>query len=607
MLHPIATGAHVAIPRRVLSPSLIPRPLGPAVSASWPVSRRSMSTDSAESQRDKVSAVRRYHERSKHRVDGFAPGPGGLDWANQPDPFRRFSGCSRFNLPLEHLTETPAFDALVAPYGIEPDPLSAQSVSKLLYNSLALSATKRARLSEWHLRVNPSSGNLHPTEAYLIAPPLGPGFNLTPAVLHYCSDWHVLEQRATLDDASILEDSKAMILVLSSIYWREAWKYGGRAFRYCMHDVGHAVAAIRIAAAAMGWRAYIIHGVGDDDLGALCGLDGPEFNVPEEREHADVAIRICTRPNQEAADTAVSLPEVLIRDAVAAMRWSGRPNRLTPPGGHQVWSEIDIIHAATRTPAGPAVPRGEYSHVETPLVSPRLNGHESFSLIARRRRSAVDMDRTTSVASCAFYRMIAALIPSLTALPWDVAAWPAAVHLAILVHRIEGLIPGLYMVLRSTSAVPELQARLRREFHWETPLHCPAALRPHVFRLHAQDLQLLGKQVSCGQKIAADGCFSLGMLADMRMLTKGGQDYPWLYKSLFWESGMIGQVLYLEAELAGVRGTGIGCFFDDAFHSVLGLEDGAFQSIYHFAVGSPVEDPRLQTVDPYSRAPRPVA
>ena len=45
----------------------------------------------------------------------------------------------------------------------------------------------------------------------------------------------------------------------------------------------------------------------------------------------------------------------------------------------------------------------------------------------------------------------------------------------------------------------------------------------------------------------------------------------WFYRRLFWECGMIGQVLYLEAEAAGARGTGIGCFYDDAVHELLGL------------------------------------
>jgi hypothetical protein len=63
---------------------------------------------------------------------------------------------------------------------------------------------------------------------------------------------------------------------------------------------------------------------------------------------------------------------------------------------------------------------------------------------------------------------------------------------------------------------------------------------------------------------------------------------------------VLGQVLYLEAEAAGVRGTGIGCFFDDAMHALLGLEGDAFQSLYHFTVGGPVEDPRLATLAPYA-------
>ena len=54
-------------------------------------------------------------------------------------------------------------------------------------------------------------------------------------------------------------------------------------------------------------------------------------------------------------------------------------------------------------------------------------------------------------------------------------------------------------------------------------------------------------------------------------------------------------MLYLEAEAAGVRGTGIGCFFDDAVHEILGVQDHSLQSLYHFTVGMPVDDARVQT------------
>ena len=71
---------------------------------------------------------------------------------------------------------------------------------------------------------------------------------------------------------------------------------------------------------------------------------------------------------------------------------------------------------------------------------------------------------------------------------------------------------------------------------------------------------------------------------------------------MFWESGIVGQVLYLEAEAADVRATGIGCYFDDPMHHVLGLQDLRWQSLYHFTVGGAVEDQRLMTRPPYPAA-----
>ena len=80
---------------------------------------------------------------------------------------------------------------------------------------------------------------------------------------------------------------------------------------------------------------------------------------------------------------------------------------------------------------------------------------------------------------------------------------------------------------------------------------------------------------------------------------------PWRYRSLYWECGMIGQMLYLEAEAAGIRATGIGCFFDDEMHRLLGLHGHAWQSLYHFTAGGAVDDARLTTLPAYgAHAPR---
>lgn len=118
----------------------------------------------------------------------------------------------------------------------------------------------------------------------------------------------------------------------------------------------------------------------------------------------------------------------------------------------------------------------------------------------------------------------------------------------------------------------------------------------------------VAQQTSCDQEIAADGVFAAAMLSEYRASLEAFG--PWFYRRLYWETGVIGQVLYLEAEASGIRGTGIGCFFDDLTHRVFGLTGDRFQVLYHFTMGGPVEDPRLQTHSPYqhlARAARPLA
>ena len=114
------------------------------------------------------------------------------------------------------------------------------------------------------LRSNPSSGNLHPTEGYLILGE-GPDHSLTPGVYHYAPKEHGLEQRLACskeEAQNVLKDfpSGSFLVGLTSIHWREAWKYGERAFRYCQHDTGHAIGTLRIAAATLGWRLTVLTG-----------------------------------------------------------------------------------------------------------------------------------------------------------------------------------------------------------------------------------------------------------------------------------------------------------------------------------------------------------
>jgi hypothetical protein len=184
--------------------------------------------------------------------------------------------------------------------------------------------------------------------------------------------------------------------------------------------------------------------------------------------------------------------------------------------------------------------------------------------------------------------------------PWDAIPWAPAIHLCLFVHRVEGLDPGLYALARDPAKLDKLERSMQRQFAWEAPPGCAADLPLRL--LERGDAREVATQVSCRQGIAGEGAFSLGMLAEYREnLVANG---PWFYRRLFREAGAIGQVLYLEAEAAGVRATGIGCFFDDPVHQVFGLSGLAFQSLYHFTVGGAVDDPRLTTLPAYGARPK---
>jgi len=103
-----------------------------------------------------------YHLRTKHQPHAMARGPARMDWANQPNPFRSYEGTQHIN--LERLGFIDSGNGLSG-----PSALNMKNLSRLFFESLALSGQKSLAGSKWHLRVNPSGGNLHPTEGYLIA------------------------------------------------------------------------------------------------------------------------------------------------------------------------------------------------------------------------------------------------------------------------------------------------------------------------------------------------------------------------------------------------------------------------------------------------------
>jgi SagB-type dehydrogenase family enzyme len=535
-----------------------------------------------------------YHDGSKHHFNRFAPSLGYLDWASQPNPFRSF-GVQPLPLSRGFASHSRiTYDRLFRP-ALSALPVSASAIGDVLRHALGLSAWKRFRESRWALRVNPSSGNLHPTEAYVVAGPLA-GLADTPAVYHYAPDRHALELRCRFDadawQAASGDPDAVWLVALTSIHWREAWKYGERAFRYCQHDLGHAVAAVRLAAALVGWRASILPQWSQPTVAAVTGIDRDDDFADAEREEPACVIAVSSgdRPTSLCDGRALA-------GAIQCGQWSGRASRLSD--AHIEWTFIDQVARATEDPG-----RGQRDGLKTvPHNDPAGHGLEAVphrpaadrGLDARdlilQRRSALAFDGTSATTAHAFTTMLSRVMPGPDP-PWDALWWTARVHFVLFVHRVEGVEPGLYWLARDPDALPRIKAACGREFLWEQ-----VAGQLPLFLLARGDCRSLARRVSCDQDIAADGFFSLGMVAEFdASLREHGESF---YRHLFWESGFVGQILYLEAEAAGARATGIGCFYDDPVHDVLGLDGHAFQSLYHFTVGAPVEDARLTTEAAY--------
>lgn len=210
--------------------------------------------------------------------------------------------------------------------------------------------------------------------------------------------------------------------------------------------------------------------------------------------------------------------------------------------------------------------------------------------------------------------------------------------LLLFIHRVHGLPPGLYILVRDMTQLDALMAGLSSEFGWSlcapkqddnTGLTVGARAVPRgperavetlqllasgvlpLFCLAVGDVQNYAKQAMCHQDVAGDGAFSVAMIAPLpkqeapddnqkraspiELAAPVSSSVPCFgrrYREALWECGLIGQMLYLACEAEGehFHGTSLGCFFDEAVDQVLGLtsRSSKYRCLLGFACGAGV-------------------
>jgi SagB-type dehydrogenase family enzyme len=490
-------------------------------------------------------AWREYHELTKHSGESLRRTRHFLDWANMPAPFRHYEGVPILDLPADPPSpHTPAIEVLRGRSGSTLARDGAAFLSQLMFYSASISASKRVPSTgdTYALRVNPSSGNLHPTEFHFCTRGL---VEWPDGLYHYRASSHMAEQRGAGDFfGNLTATADPLIFVLTSIAWREAWKYGNRAYRYCLHDIGHAWQSLTLAARAIGCESFAIGHFFDDAVSKCCLLHHDEWPMLIVTLHG---------------------PSVPLRmlDRAKTVLFGGRANRLSDEPVS--YPEIEKIHGATKIHSQSemlfAGRLQQDGRGETKLPSP-VSTDCIFGEVVRARRSALDFrggDESISLAKLA--TLLAVTAEPLIA---DFGKH-RFIQLYLYVHRVEGLTPGVYR-------------------YW--PEHA------ELEKIKHGDQRLVAAALSLGQGLAANACVAFSMIGDFENAARSYGDRG--YRYVHFEAGAIGQRMYLAAEALGLRATGIGAFFDEEVERYLNLNFEQGQVVYHFAVGHAVRDPRLE-------------
>ena len=513
-----------------------------------------------------LQTVYDYHNNTKHSRIRYAKSLGYMDWYTQPDPYRTYENAKQTLLPLAFEYNTLDYDEIFKENTVSTAPICLESISQFFQFSLGLAAIKKSGEQSWALRCNASSGNLQPTEAYILCENIK---NIDNGLHHYAPKNHSLELLAnSKTNLNIPENS--FLIAISSIVWREAWKYGERSFRYTQLDCGHAFRALQISAFILGWNVQRLN-IKEEELSSLVGLNQKNRYIKEEIETPDMLLLISQEPTEDTInfqDLRKSFDEIYFSSA----------NQLS--SSWHFWEVLEDIENATK------IQDIKKQKTKNTLNKIREKSYNSKDIVLNRRSAQMMNENNNQITFNEFEKLIASVSGSLD-------GESITINLVFFMHNVEQLEQGLYILIRDMDYKNKLEKEFKDEFLWD---EIPNRIG-NFYLLKKNNYRVLSKTISCNQDIAKDGAFSLGMLADFEnQLNLYG---PSRYKELYWECGSIGQQLYLEATSLNLSATGIGCYLDDEFHNVLGLTNLSFQSLYHFTIGRGLVDSRLTTIKPY--------
>ncbi|HEV2072583.1 MAG TPA: SagB/ThcOx family dehydrogenase [Thermomicrobiales bacterium] len=508
------------------------------------------------------SAVRRYHETTNHLIDTTRLGEqyaGSMDEALRPRLYKLYPTLSPIPLPQDlQPSTTQALDAIAdatgagAPGEQIPD-LSTLARLLLLTDGVIRRVNRGGR--EVEFRAAPCTGALYHEEIYLVCGDL-PG--LPAGVYHYGVHDHALRRlrdgdyRAHLVEASGGEPALVhapAILVTTSVFWRNAWKYLNRAYRHTYWDTGTMLPNTLAAAATAGLPARLVLAFADELVATLLGVD-----LDQEGVISLVALgRTTNEPPPAPPIDALALPTepYSVRELdLPLIRETHRATLLRTGEAAAQWRSIDSDTESSPAPAS--------SLIALPAPGPMSLPRDPFEDLIRRRRST----RRFSHEPVTQDQLSTLLDRTTRGVPSD-SLGPEGIPFNtayLIVNAVEGLTPGAYVYHREAHALELLHS------------------------LTEDETRERSSALALGQDAGGDAAVNIYFLSDLDLLLERYGDRG--YRLAHLGGALVAGKLYVIAYALGLGSTGL-TFFDDAVIDFFAPHAAGKSVMFLVAIGVP--------------------
>ncbi|MCB2226918.1 MAG: SagB family peptide dehydrogenase [Desulfarculaceae bacterium] len=463
-----------------------------------------------------------YHQHTAYSRESMSGGY--MDWANQPWPFKRYPGTPPRELPQPELPKA-AFWPLALQWPLPQRgeaKLNPARVSGLLALAAGLTAQSQGGV---YLRAPASAGALYPAELYFCAQGLE---GLPDGLWHYAPDQGGPRLLRAGDlsagaAAALGGPARELSFLISGVFWKSAWKYKTRAWRYCLLDGGHLLANLELVLAAYGLGQRLCLDFAEAPAQTLLGLD----------------------PQREALVAGVAAGGEVAAGPPLEGGWVHPPEE---PHSPREGRDAVIAEAATLGGLAEAREAPNWPEDEAPEEAPRLKpappepGPELARTIISRRSRRNFLAEPLGPGQLTL--LLNAALPAESPLGATVLLGPGGEHPV-----------GAYVWHAGAKALE---------------------------RLGRVDQRRAAAAASLGQMWVGQAALNLVLWADPARLQKTAGERG--YRHAMLAAGRAGQRLYLAAQALGLGCCGVGAFYDAEMAGAALLPPGA-EPLYLLAAG----------------------